>query len=49
VAWKGGGHRLLTGSSFAAPRLTARLAQLRATYPQWNACEAKSWLYRLCR
>jgi hypothetical protein len=49
VAWKGGGHRLLTGSSFAAPRLTALLAGLRTAQPSWNACEAKAWLYRRCR
>jgi subtilisin family serine protease len=48
VAWKGGGHRLLTGSSFAAPRLTALLAGLRAEQPQWNACQAKAWLYARC-
>ena len=49
VAWKGGGHRILTGSSFAAPRLTALLAGLRAEHPHWNACEAKVWLYGQCR
>ena len=49
VAWKGGGHRLLTGSSFAAPRLTALLAGLRIEHPRWNACEAKAWLYSRCR
>ena len=48
VAWKGGGHRLLTGSSFAAPRLTALLAGLRAEQPDWNACQAKTWLYGRC-
>jgi subtilisin family serine protease len=49
VAWKGGGHRILTGSSFAAPRLTALLAKMRAEHPHWNACEAKAWLYSQCR
>jgi subtilisin family serine protease len=49
VAWKDGGYRILTGSSFAAPRLTALLAGLRAAHPGWNACEAKAWLYRRCR
>ena len=49
VAWKEGGHRILTGSSFAAPRLTALLAGLRAEHPHWNACEAKTWLYGCCR
>ena len=48
VAWKGGGHRLLTGSSFAAPRLTALLSGLRAEQPLWNACQAKTWLYARC-
>jgi hypothetical protein len=48
VAWKGGGHRILTGSSFAAPRLTALLAGLRAEQPLWNACQAKAWLYDHC-
>jgi len=49
VAWPGGGHRLLTGSSFAAPRLTALLAGLRQEHPRWNACEAKAWLYTQCQ
>jgi len=49
VAWKGGGHRILTGSSFAAPRLTALLAGARLEHPHWNACEAKTWLYAQCR
>jgi subtilisin family serine protease len=49
VAWKGGGNRILTGSSFAAPRLTALLAGLRAEHPHWNACQAKTWLYSRCR
>ena len=49
VAWKDGGHRILTGSSFAAPRLTALLAGLRVEHPQWNACQAKAWLYERCR
>ncbi|MGA2080365.1 MAG: S8 family serine peptidase [Holophaga sp.] len=48
VAWKDGEHRILTGSSFAAPRLTALLARLRAERPGWNACEAKAWLYGRC-
>jgi hypothetical protein len=48
VAWKGGGHRILTGSSFAAPRLTALLAGLRIEHPHWNACQAKAWLYERC-
>jgi len=49
VAWREGGHRILTGSSFAAPRLTALLARLRSVRPGWNACEAKAWLYGRCR
>jgi hypothetical protein len=40
---------MLTGSSFAAPRLTAILARLRAERSGWNTCEAKAWLYAQCQ
>src|SRR5215217_5432742 len=47
VAWKGGGHRVISGSSFAAPHMTALVARLRQLKPEWNACQMKSALYAL--
>jgi subtilisin len=47
VAWKGGGHRTISGSSFAAPHVTAIVARLKQVWPAMNACEVKALLYRL--
>jgi subtilisin len=47
VSWKGGGHRVISGSSFAAPHLSALVARIRQTHPHWNACQVKSLLYEL--
>ena len=47
VPWKGGGHRTITGSSFAAPHVTALAARIRQVRPGWNVCQAKSALYHL--
>jgi subtilisin len=47
VAWKGGTWRVMTGSSFAAPHLSAIAARIRQCRPQWNACQVKSALYEL--
>jgi subtilisin len=47
VAWKNRQYRLLSGSSFAAPHLTAIVARLRQLHPQSNACQLKTILYAL--
>jgi len=47
VAWKGGGHRVISGSSFAAPHLSALVARIRQVQPGWNACQVKALLYEL--
>jgi subtilisin family serine protease len=47
VAWKGGDYRVMSGSSFAAPHVTAIVARLREMRPEWNACQVKSALYSL--
>jgi subtilisin family serine protease len=47
VAWQEGGYRTISGSSFAAPHVTAIVARLKELYPGWNACEVKSALYAL--
>jgi subtilisin family serine protease len=47
VAWKGGGYRLMSGSSFAAPHLTALVARIRQVRREWNACQVKGALYEL--
>jgi subtilisin family serine protease len=47
VAWKGGSWRVMTGSSFAAPHLSAIAARIRQCRPGWNACQVKSALYHL--
>ncbi|MDB5322506.1 MAG: peptidase and in kexin sedolisin [Phycisphaerales bacterium] len=45
VAWKGGGHRVISGSSFAAPHITALVARMRQVRGGWNACQVKAGLY----
>jgi len=47
VAWKDGTWRVMTGSSFAAPHLSAIAARIRQRRPDWNACQVKSALYEL--
>jgi len=47
VAWRGGGWRTNTGSSFAAPHLAALVARIKELRPTWNACDVKTQLYRL--
>jgi subtilisin family serine protease len=47
VAWQAGGYRTISGSSFAAPHVTAIVARLKELYPRWNACEVKAALYAL--
>jgi subtilisin len=47
VAWKDGGYRTMSGSSFAAPHVAALAARIRELRPGWNACQVKSFLYEL--
>lgn len=47
VPWKDRGYRTISGSSFAAPHLSALAARLRQLHPEWNACQAKAALYEL--
>lgn len=47
VAWKDSTCRVMTGSSFAAPHLSAIAARIRQVRPGWNACQVKSAMYEL--
>jgi subtilisin family serine protease len=47
VAWKQGGHRVMTGSSFAAAWLSGMLARLLSVYPGIDPLLAKSLLRRV--
>jgi subtilisin family serine protease len=47
VSWLGGGEKVVTGSSFAAPRLAGMLARLLSIYPYIPPLEAKSILHKL--
>jgi Subtilase family len=46
VPWKHGGHRVMTGSSFAAAWLSGMLARLLSVYPEIDPFLAKSLLRR---
>lgn len=47
VAWTGGGRKKVTGSSFAAPHLSALLARLLSGSPSLTPLQAKSLLHTL--
>jgi subtilisin family serine protease len=47
VPWKNGGHRIMTGSSFAAAWLSGMLARLLSVYPEIDPMLAKSLLRRV--
>lgn len=47
VPWKHGGHRVMTGSSFAAAWLSGMLARLLSVYPEIDPFLAKSLLRRV--
>jgi subtilisin family serine protease len=47
VPWKNGGHRIMTGSSFAAAWLSGVLARLLSVYPEIDPMLAKSLLRRV--
>jgi subtilisin len=46
VPWTGGGTKKVTGSSFAAPRVTGMLACLLSEFPQLTPVETKALLHR---
>lgn len=47
VAWRGGGRKLVTGSSYAAAHVSALLARLLSVFPRLTPVEAKAVLHRL--
>lgn len=47
VAWIGGGQKKVTGSSFAAPHISALLARLLSGWPELTPLQAKSLLHTL--
>lgn len=47
VAWLGGGRKKVTGSSFAAPHISALLARLLSGCPSLTPLQAKSLLHTL--
>ena len=49
VAWRDGATAVVTGSSFAAPHVTALVARLRERHPTWNATQVKAALYEIAR
>jgi subtilisin family serine protease len=49
VPWVGHGWRRVTGSSFAAPRMTGWLARLLSKFPELRVDEAKALLWHLAK
>ncbi len=49
TAWIGGGHRNLTGNSFACPHISAIVARLVEGYPNMTPFQVKSALYAIAR
>ena len=47
VPWSGGSEKVVTGSSFAAPRVAALLARLLSVYPDITPLEAKAILHKI--
>jgi len=47
VVWSGGGKKKVTGSSFAAPRLTGLLARILSHQPELSPSQAKALLHQL--
>jgi subtilisin len=47
VAWTGSRRKKVTGSSFAAPHITALLARLLSCYPSLSPVQAKALLHQL--
>lgn len=49
VAWMGGARKTVTGSSYAAPHVSALLARLLSAYPDLPPLEAKALLHRIAQ
>src|SRR5438552_1921983 len=49
TTWPGGGHRQLTGNSFACPYVVAIIALLKDTYPNLTPFQVKSILYTIAQ
>lgn len=49
TAWVGGGHRNLTGNSFACPHITGIVARFVEGYPNLTPFQVKSALYAIAR
>jgi subtilisin family serine protease len=49
VPWSDGKEKLVTGSSFAAPRLAGLLARLLSVYPDLSPLQAKAILHRIAK
>jgi subtilisin len=49
VPWSGGGMKKVTGSSFAAPRVSGMLACLLSQVPEITPLQAKALFHRLAR
>jgi subtilisin family serine protease len=47
VAYRSGQSRIMTGSSVAAPHVSALVARIRQLRPGWNVCQIKSAMYEL--
>jgi subtilisin family serine protease len=49
VAWRDGARKKVTGSSFAAPRISALLARLLSVYPDLTPLQVKTILHAVAR
>lgn len=49
VLWRDGGTKFMTGSSFAAPRVTGMLANLLSVHPGITPLQAKTLFHRFAR
>ncbi|MBK9767082.1 MAG: S8 family serine peptidase [Chloracidobacterium sp.] len=49
TSWLGGGHRNLTGNSFACPHISGVVARFVEGYPNLTPFQVKSALYAIAR
>lgn len=49
TAWPGGGHKTLTGNSFACPHIVGVIALLLETHPGLTPFQVKSALYSIAK
>jgi len=49
VCWRGGAEKVVTGSSFATPRLSALVARLLSVYPDLSPVQVKAILHSLAQ